>query len=88
MYKSAEVSEDVVVPYNDIEIFDTNIHLQILKLMILLYFYPSTVDNQKLRQCLSYFLPVYCYSSSDIQPLLVEVPYTDGDYDLSINSLN
>ncbi|KAG2178793.1 hypothetical protein INT43_001639 [Umbelopsis isabellina] len=46
---------------------------EILKLMILLYFYPSTVDNQKLRQCLSYFLPVYCYSSSDIQPLLVEV---------------
>ncbi|CAO3691481.1 unnamed protein product [Umbelopsis ramanniana] len=46
---------------------------EILKLMILLYFYPSTVDNQKLRQCLSYFLPVYCYSSNDVQPLVVSV---------------
>ncbi|GAB5588119.1 chromosome condensation complex Condensin [Umbelopsis nana] len=46
---------------------------EILKLMILLYFYPSTVENQKLRQCLSYFLPVYCYSSSEAQPLLATV---------------
>ncbi|CAO3677491.1 unnamed protein product [Umbelopsis vinacea] len=46
---------------------------EILKLMILLYFYPSTVQNQKLRQCLSYFLPVYCYSSSDVQPMLAQV---------------
>lgn len=30
---------------------------------MLLYFASETVDNQELRQCLSYFFPVYCYSN-------------------------
>jgi condensin complex subunit 3 len=36
---------------------------QILSRLILLYFASETADNQELRQCLSYFFPVYCYSN-------------------------
>lgn len=39
----------------------------VLKSLILAYFSPDTADNQEVRQCLSYFLPVYCYSSSENQ---------------------
>jgi hypothetical protein len=39
------------------------IFLQVLKSLVLLYLSPATAENQELRQCLSYFLPVYCYSS-------------------------
>ncbi|SPO20133.1 related to Condensin complex subunit 3 [Ustilago trichophora] len=35
-----------------------------LKSLVLIYMSPETVENQELRQCLSYFLPVYCGSSS------------------------
>ncbi|KDN38868.1 ARM repeat-containing protein [Tilletiaria anomala UBC 951] len=35
----------------------------VLKSMVLVYMSPETADNQELRQCLSYFLPAYCYSS-------------------------
>ncbi|KAI9600158.1 hypothetical protein KEM48_000572 [Puccinia striiformis f. sp. tritici PST-130] len=37
---------------------------EVLQMLVLVYFSPETCDNQKLRQCLSYFLPVYCYCSS------------------------
>lgn len=37
--------------------------VQILNRLVLLYFASETADNQPLRQCLSYFFPVYCYSS-------------------------
>ncbi|KZT61424.1 hypothetical protein CALCODRAFT_506217 [Calocera cornea HHB12733] len=36
----------------------------ILQSLVLMYLSPETSDNQALRQCLSYFFPVYCYSSS------------------------
>ncbi|TXT10982.1 hypothetical protein VHUM_01733 [Vanrija humicola] len=45
----------------------------VLQHLVLLYFHPDTADNQPLRQCLSYFLPVYCYSSSDNQRRMLEV---------------
>ncbi|SGY69030.1 BQ5605_C004g02943 [Microbotryum silenes-dioicae] len=35
----------------------------ILSRLVLLYFASETIDNQKLRQCLSYFFPVYAYSN-------------------------
>ncbi|KAJ9118074.1 hypothetical protein QFC24_006346 [Naganishia onofrii] len=34
----------------------------LLQNLILLYLTPETADNLPLRQCLSYFFPVYCYS--------------------------
>ncbi|KZT37030.1 hypothetical protein SISSUDRAFT_988304 [Sistotremastrum suecicum HHB10207 ss-3] len=36
---------------------------RILKTLVATYFSPETTDNQQVRQCLSYFFPVYCYSS-------------------------
>ncbi|KAF8494799.1 nuclear condensing complex subunit [Gautieria morchelliformis] len=36
---------------------------RVLKCLVLVYISPYTKDNQELRQCLSYFFPVYCYSS-------------------------
>ena len=35
-----------------------------LRSLVLVYMSPETVANQEMRQCLSYFLPVYCLSSS------------------------
>ncbi|KAF9225668.1 hypothetical protein BS17DRAFT_777480 [Gyrodon lividus] len=37
---------------------------RVLKSLVVAYLSPDTVDNQELRQCLSYFFPVYCCSSS------------------------
>ncbi|KAH9924026.1 nuclear condensing complex subunit [Fomitopsis serialis] len=37
---------------------------RVLTSMLMTYVSPTTVDNQELRQCLAYFLPVYCYSSA------------------------
>ncbi|TCD66080.1 hypothetical protein EIP91_001838 [Steccherinum ochraceum] len=35
---------------------------RVLTSLVLAYVSPVTSDNQELRQCLAYFLPVYCYS--------------------------
>lgn len=40
---------------------------------MLLYFSPETADNQPLRQCLTYFLPVYCYTAADNQRRMLSV---------------
>ncbi|GAA5901902.1 condensin subunit YCG1 [Sporobolomyces salmoneus] len=40
---------------------------EILSRLVLLYFAGETVDNQELRQCLSYFFPIYCYSNPQNQ---------------------
>ncbi|KAF8875410.1 nuclear condensing complex subunit [Gymnopilus junonius] len=40
---------------------------KVLTCLALLYISPNTVDNQELRQCLSYFFPVYSYSSRESQ---------------------
>lgn len=48
-------------------------HTQVLQSLVLLYFSPETADNQALRQCLTYFLPVYCYSSPDNQRRMLNV---------------
>jgi len=34
---------------------------------------PYTAENQELRQCLSYFFPVYCYSSSTNQRRMQQI---------------
>lgn len=44
-----------------------------LRSLVLVYMSPDTVSNQELRQCLSYFLPVYCFSSSVNQRKLQRV---------------
>ncbi|KAH9930472.1 nuclear condensing complex subunit [Epithele typhae] len=36
---------------------------RVLQTLVLVFISPETVDNQELRQCLSYFFPVYSYSS-------------------------
>ncbi|KAK9768449.1 chromosome condensation complex Condensin, subunit G [Basidiobolus ranarum] len=37
------------------------------------YFHPRTADNQRLRQCLSYFLPVFCHSSHKNQQAMTKI---------------
>ena len=44
-----------------------------------MYISPSTRDNQELRQCLSYFFPVYSYSSPENQNRVQKVGFC-GDY--------
>jgi condensin complex subunit 3 len=41
--------------------------LQVLLCLVMAYVSPMTAANQELRQCLAYFLPVYCYSSAQNQ---------------------
>ncbi|KAJ3556048.1 hypothetical protein NM688_g2240 [Phlebia brevispora] len=36
---------------------------RVLQSLVLVYVSPETAQNQELRQCLTYFFPVYCYSS-------------------------
>ncbi|GAV99813.1 condensin subunit cnd3 [Lentinula edodes] len=40
---------------------------KVLLSLALIYISPSTMDNAELKQCLSYFFPVYCYSSRENQ---------------------
>lgn len=47
--------------------------LKVLSSLILVYLSPDTADNQELRQCLSYFFPVYCYSSPANQRRMQQV---------------
>ncbi|KAG7448853.1 ARM repeat-containing protein [Guyanagaster necrorhizus] len=51
---------------------DPKVH-QVLTTLVLTYISPSTSDNSKLRQCLSYFFPVYCYSSLGNQARLQSI---------------
>ncbi|CAG8582778.1 2255_t:CDS:10, partial [Paraglomus occultum] len=44
-----------------------------LRKLVYLYFDPNTASNNRLRQCLSYFLPVYCHSSSKNQKIMCEI---------------
>lgn len=44
-----------------------------LRSLVLVYMSPETSENQALRQCLSYFLPLYCYRSSANQRRLQRV---------------
>ncbi|KAB5594684.1 Condensin complex subunit 3 [Ceratobasidium theobromae] len=43
---------------------------KVLRSLVASYLQPDTADNQPLRQCLSYFFPVYCYSSSANQRMM------------------
>ncbi|RKP35999.1 nuclear condensing complex subunit, C-term domain-containing protein, partial [Dimargaris cristalligena] len=47
--------------------------IQTLETLLFLYFHPVTEDNNRFRQCLTYFLQVYCYSAHDNQKLLQQV---------------
>ncbi|CAO3650504.1 unnamed protein product [Cunninghamella blakesleeana] len=44
-----------------------------LKLLVLLYFFPTTVDNNKIQQCLSYFFPAYCRSFGENQKSMAKI---------------
>ncbi|THH31051.1 hypothetical protein EUX98_g3136 [Antrodiella citrinella] len=50
---------------------------RVLRSLVLVYMSPETTENQELRQCLTYFFPVYCYSSPinqrRMQRIFVEV---------------
>ncbi|KAG6332139.1 hypothetical protein ID866_6950 [Astraeus odoratus] len=46
---------------------------RVLKSLVVTYLSPDTVDNQELRQCLSYFFPVFCYSSSSNQRRMAQI---------------
>ncbi|CAB5130028.1 unnamed protein product [Rhizophagus irregularis] len=50
-------------------IYDKNI----LKELVILYFDVETATNTRLRQCLSYFFPVYCHSSVENQRLMLQI---------------
>ncbi|WVR08557.1 hypothetical protein IAU60_005612 [Kwoniella sp. DSM 27419] len=45
----------------------------VLQSLVLLYFSPETADNQALRQCLTYFLPVFCYSAAENQRRMLSI---------------
>ncbi|TIB14601.1 hypothetical protein E3P89_00914 [Wallemia ichthyophaga] len=45
----------------------------LLRGLLYVYFSPEVGDNQALRQCLSYFFPVYAYSSAHNQTRLAEI---------------
>ena len=42
-------------------------------LLVLVFISPETAENQELRQCLSYFFPVYAYSSQANQRRMKDV---------------
>ncbi|KAI0941839.1 hypothetical protein AcV7_002413 [Taiwanofungus camphoratus] len=46
---------------------------RVLKSLVLVFISPETATNQELRQCLSYFFPVYCYSSAANQRRMQKV---------------
>lgn len=46
---------------------------RVLKSLVVAYLSPDTVDNQELRQCLSYFFPVFCCSSSVNQRQMMQI---------------
>ncbi|ORX55366.1 hypothetical protein BCR36DRAFT_347135 [Piromyces finnis] len=46
---------------------------QILQRLVILYFHPCTAKNDSLRQCLSYFLPAFSYSSIENQEFMTGV---------------
>lgn len=52
---------------------------------MLLYFASETADIHKLRQCLSYFFPVYCYSNPQNQRRVANVRLLDIRATLAIS---
>ncbi|KAI8986589.1 nuclear condensing complex subunit [Pilobolus umbonatus] len=49
---------------------------EILRLLVLLYFFPTSstdTGNHKIRQCLTYFFPAFCFSSSENQKSLINI---------------
>ncbi|TDL22782.1 hypothetical protein BD410DRAFT_722164 [Rickenella mellea] len=52
---------------------------RVLTGLVLAYVSPVTADNHQLRQCLAYFLPAYCYSSSTNQKRMQSVFTTAFD---------
>ncbi|KAH8989792.1 nuclear condensing complex subunit [Lactarius hatsudake] len=46
---------------------------RVLSSLALIYLSPDTADNQRLRQCLSYFFPAFSYSSPTHQRLMQEI---------------
>ncbi|PLW56608.1 hypothetical protein PCANC_01434 [Puccinia coronata f. sp. avenae] len=61
---SKEVQATAVIGISKLMLSGIITSSEVLQMLVLVYFSPETCDNQKLRQCLSYFLPVYCYCSS------------------------
>ncbi|KAH0826785.1 hypothetical protein J3R83DRAFT_5201 [Lanmaoa asiatica] len=47
---------------------------RVLKSLVVAYLSPDTAENQELRQCLAYFFPIYCYSSSVNQKQDASIP--------------
>ncbi|KAF5379027.1 hypothetical protein D9615_006072 [Tricholomella constricta] len=52
---------------------------QVLTCLVLTYVSPTTSMNQELRQCLSYFFPVYCYSAPKNQQQMQSIFITAFD---------
>ncbi|KAF8636938.1 hypothetical protein AX17_003189 [Amanita inopinata Kibby_2008] len=47
--------------------------IKAIKKLIVTYLSPETASNQELRQCLTFFFPVYCYSSTENQRRIREI---------------
>lgn len=46
---------------------------QVIHGLLMLHFHPGTRDNQRLRQCLSFFLHAYCFGSHQHQSCVLRV---------------
>ncbi|KAI6000302.1 nuclear condensing complex subunit [Pisolithus orientalis] len=60
---------------------------RVLKSLVVAYLSPDTVDNQELRQCLSYFFPVFCCSSSVNQRQMMQVRSDSFAHGFSANRM-
>ncbi|KKA27124.1 hypothetical protein TD95_000365 [Thielaviopsis punctulata] len=49
---------------------DKDVASELLKTLVIIYFDPSSSENQSVRQALNYFLPVFCFSRAENQELL------------------
>ena len=47
--------------------------IEVLGGLLLLYYHPSTTANERVRQCLNYFLQVFAYSSDENQSYFAQV---------------
>ncbi|ORX63182.1 hypothetical protein DM01DRAFT_1331258 [Hesseltinella vesiculosa] len=46
---------------------------EMLKLLTVLYFFPTTMENGSVQQCLTYFFPAYCHSNAENQQSMARI---------------
>ncbi|KAG9299295.1 hypothetical protein G9A89_013943 [Geosiphon pyriformis] len=71
--ENAEVQSIVVEGLAKLMLSKVFCDKEVLQKLVVRYFESDTVENLRLRQCLSYFLPVYCHSSAESQRVMGEI---------------